>query len=269
MNAVTVPTRSASWQAVFDAMLYPKRAPMDDQESMHLYGAQQGWLPFQNQTLTAWHWGTSGPRVLLVHGWESRSTHWHAWVPVLLAAGCRVTSLDLPAHGHSSGRSTHVVQAGQSILALEKAMGTFDAAIGHSMGSAALLYAFAHGLAVQASVHLAGPVSLRGVLERAGMAGQLDPVERQELIQAFAHHHELNLDVMDLPSLSQGFRHAALIQHDAQDKEIPSSESQALAAAWPGAQFHQSNGLGHRRILRDPDLIQQTVSWLGQQFSAS
>lgn len=256
-------------QAVFHAMVYPRRAPMDDQESLHLYDAQQDSLAFQNQTLTAWHWGKRGPRVLLVHGWESRSTHWHAWVPVLLAAGYRVTSLDLPAHGHSSGRSTHVVQAGQAVLALEQSIGPFDAVIGHSMGSAALLYAFARDLKVEASVHIAGPVSLRGVLERAGMAGQLDPVERRALAHAFAHHHDLDLDVMELPSLLRGFRHPALIHHDAQDKEIPLSESQALAAAWPGSQLNAVSGLGHRRILRDPELIQQTVSWLAQQLSAS
>ena len=269
MNAVTHPTRSRSWQAVFDAMLYPKRHPMDDQESLYLYDARQGWLPFQNQTLTTWHWGVKGPRVLLVHGWESRSTHWHAWIPVLVAAGWRVNALDLPAHGHSSGRSSHVVQAGQAVGALEKQVGAFDAIIGHSMGSAAALYAFSQGLSVQASVHLAGPVSLKRVLQGAADAGRLSEAEKLDLIHAFANHHDLDLDVMELPALSKGFRHAALIQHDQDDKEIPITESRNLAQAWPGAELRELNGLGHRRILRDPELINQTVAWLRQQVSAS
>ncbi len=268
MNAVTRPTRSRPWQAVFDAMLYPKRHPMDDQESLYLYDARQGWLPFQNQTLTTWHWGVKGPRVLLVHGWESRSTHWHAWIPVLVAAGWRVSALDLPAHGHSSGRSTHVVQAGQAVLALEKQVGTLNAVVGHSMGSAAALYAFAHGLSVKASVHLAGPVSLTGVLHRAGLAGQLDEAERHDLIHAFANHHDLDLHVMELASLSNGFRHAALIQHDVDDKEIPITESRQLAQAWPGSELKELQGLGHRRILRDPELINRTVDWLTRQTIA-
>jgi hypothetical protein len=39
-------------------------------------------------------------------------------------------------------------------------------------------------------------------------------------------------------------------------------EGEALARAWHGAQFLRTHGLGHRRVLRDPDVITQAVRFI-------
>jgi len=41
------------------------------------------------------------------------------------------------------------------------------------------------------------------------------------------------------------------VLHDRRDAEVPFAHGAALAAAWPGAALRPSDGLGHRRILRD------------------
>ena len=255
-------TPALEWRDVLDAALHPRRVSMDDQESLHLYHAHAGQLPFEGETLSTWHWGTSGPRVMLVHGWESRSTHWHAWVPALLAAGLRVSAIDLPAHGHSSGSATDVVQAGRAVLAFAKQLGAVHGVVAHSMGSAATLYAFAHGLKVNASVHLAGPVSARKVMQGVARAAGLDAQGTQALLAAFAQRTGEPLDAMELPALSGGFRHPALILHDPADAEVPFRASRELAEAWPLARLVETAGTGHRRILRDPRVIHEGVQAL-------
>lgn len=257
------------WQAVFNALVHPRRVAMSDQESLHLYGAHAGLLQFEGQSLSTWHWGTSGPRVLLVHGWESRASHWHAWVPALLAAGMRVSALDLPAHGHSSGASTDVVQAGRAVLAFARQLGSVHGVVAHSMGSAASLHAFAHGLKVQASVHIAGPSSVRRVLQGAARAGGLDANGTRALMQAFEQRTGQPLDDMELPALAPSLRHPALICHDPADAEVPFSESRQLAAAWPLARLIEASGLGHRRILRDAGVIEAGVQALRSQTTSS
>jgi pimeloyl-ACP methyl ester carboxylesterase len=57
--------------------------------------------------LAATAWG-EGPTVLLAHGWESRRTHWSAFVPALTAAGYRAVAIDAPAHGDSPGETSNM-----------------------------------------------------------------------------------------------------------------------------------------------------------------
>ncbi len=199
---------------------------------------------------------------MLVHGWESRSTHWHAWVAALLAAGFRVSALDLPAHGHSSGASTNVVEAGRAVLAFSQQLGAVHGLVGHSMGSAAALYAFAHGMRVKASVHLSGPVSARKVMQGVARMGGLDAAGTEALLKAFEARTGVPLDTMELPALAPGLRHPAVILHDPADPEVPFRASRELADAWPQARLVETPGTGHRRILRDASVIEEGVRTL-------
>ena len=251
-------------QALAEAFGHPRPIqPVSEHEAALLDSGQRRDLDVLGHRLATWTWGGPGPRVLLVHGWESRASHWQAWVHPLLRAGFQVVALDNPAHGQSSGERAHVVLWGRALVAAAQVLGPFHAAIGHSAGSAALLYAFAHGLAVEASIHIAGPSSLRRV--SAGFARMLG-LPRDQLP---AFHTRLEavigapLSAMDLDTLRAGLRHPALILHDPQDKEVPYSESVALGDAWPLAELVAIEGVGHRRILRTPEVIDRCLRWLG------
>lgn len=216
----------------------------------------------QDHTLATWRWGRRGSRVLLVHGWESRASHWHAWVHPLLRAGFEVMAVDNLAHGASTGDAANALLWGQGLLAIQHAVGPIHATIGHSAGSAATLYAFAHGLKVDASVHIAGPSSLQrvatGFALAMGLAREDIPTYRASLEAQLG----FPMSEMDIPALQGGLRHPALILHDPQDKEVPFSESLALNEAWPLSQLVSVEGLGHRRILRAPEVIAQVVGSL-------
>ena len=47
----------------------------------------------------------------------------------------------------------------------------------------------------------------------------------------------------------------ALIVHDADDPDVPYGHGAEIAAAWPAAELVTTSGLGHRGILRDPEVI--------------
>jgi pimeloyl-ACP methyl ester carboxylesterase len=260
------PPPSPAWTKVYDTLTRPRHRSLSDQETLLLYSARRRNLPFEGGHITAWHWGDSGPHVLLVHGWESRASHWQAWLEPLLQGGFQISALDNPAHGHASGDTTDVLQCGRAVriagTQLGALWGELHAVIGHSMGSAACLHAFAHGLHVKISVHLAGPLSLTRVLRYAGDANGLDAIELDALLAAFTRRIRQPLTAMDLPALAPGLRHPALIFHDPEDAEIPLVESSQLAAAWPLARLIKPVGLGHRRILRDPQVIRQSVAAL-------
>jgi pimeloyl-ACP methyl ester carboxylesterase len=74
------------------------------------------------------------------------------------------------------------------------------------------------------------------------------------------------LAVMDLPLLLRGLVHPALIFHDAQDLEIPFSDSVELAQAWTNSRLETVTNLGHRRILRSPFILEQSVNFVAQMI---
>jgi pimeloyl-ACP methyl ester carboxylesterase len=67
---------------------------------------------------------------------------------------------------------------------------------------------------------------------------------------------------LDIPALARGLSAAALVVHDRGDMDVPFDHAQRITAAWTGACLVETAGLGHRAILRDPDVVRQTVEFL-------
>jgi pimeloyl-ACP methyl ester carboxylesterase len=44
---------------------------------------------------------------------------------------------------------------------------------------------------------------------------------------------------------------------------VPYTHGSSIAEAWPGAELFTTTGLGHRAILRDPEVVRRTVEFLG------
>ena len=95
-----------------DRFLTPRTSPAKPRDQELL---QQGTALSLACGLAATAWG-KGPTVLLAHGWESRGTHWGAFVPPLVEAGFRAVAVDAPAHGDSPGRRANVLQYGLSLV---------------------------------------------------------------------------------------------------------------------------------------------------------
>lgn len=273
---------SVTAEIVHRAFSHPRRFPLSARDAEVLQTATAGRVPTGGLSVATWTWSATAssaavastlspaphqdrrrrPRVLMVHGWESRASHWAAWIPLLLAAGFDVVAFDSPAHGDSEGETVDVKGVGQAALDVAQALGPIDAVIGHSMGSAATLYALAEGLRVKGSVHLAGPSSLERVTRyfawQAGLHKSAWPRFQQLVVQGLGQP----LVSLELPQQQHGLQHPGLIWHDRQDAEVPFAESLALSQAWPDATLKEATGLGHRRILRDATLIEQSVAFL-------
>jgi hypothetical protein len=53
-----------------------------------------------------------------------------------------------------------------------------------------------------------------------------------------------------------------LVVHDEDDKEVPLAHARALAASWPSAHLMVTQGLGHRRVLREPAVVEKVLGFL-------
>ncbi|MFC3226556.1 alpha/beta hydrolase [Marinibaculum pumilum] len=248
----------------------PRRLPDLPAAAGLMATAQRHTLAHEGQALALWAWG-QGPRILLVHGWEGAAAQFHALVPALTAAGYQVIAADMPAHGASAGRRADPVAFGRAVAAIGSALAaglpdlapqSVDSFIGHSVGSAGGIHAFAGGFTVARSIHVAGPVSLLRAAERfVGAVGlsEAEAARFPELLQRITGPHT---DIMELHAVRAGLRHPALLLHDPADPVVPFADSAALAAAWPQAALLPLPGSGHMSILEDPRLLTAIAGFL-------
>lgn len=209
--------------------------------------------------------------VLVIHGWRSRTEYMRSLIEGFRGAGFRVMSLDLPGHGHSSGRRLNMVTAVDASQTAGEWFGPFAAVVGHSFGGAVAVNAAVGSvpsiapLAAERLVLIASPNSMSDVFEGFGrfanlgrrtysaMAGQVQRISGRALSE-FTSSRLL----ADLPI-------PALVIHAADDREVPADDARALASAGGHVRLHWADGLGHRRILSDPSVVELSVGFVTER----
>lgn len=230
----------------------------------HVLLAKAACMPLTHagKHIAVYSWG-SGPIVLLVHGWSGRGAQMGAFVDPLVTAGYRVIAFDAPAHGRSTGEDSNLPEIGEVILELARQHGPLQAVIAHSFGVLATLYAIGEGLNVARVVGISPPSSIEGLVDKFA-DGLAIPAAAMEVMRTlFEARFGLDLWTRLSPlRLAQTTRIGALIIHDDTDREVSWQEGEALAKAWPGARLLRTSGLGHRRILRDPQVVSATLLFI-------
>jgi len=225
-------------------------------------------LTVNGRRVAAWMWGI-GPAIVLMHGWGGYAAQMQSFVAPLTGAGFRVIAFDAPAHGQSGAsrfgaRQSTFYDFGDVLVELSR---RFDVAglVAHSGGCTAASLAMRTGWRVPAAVFIApmaSPLALRAMFQQAlGMTGSVarrfsDDVERR-LGASWSD--------FEVPSLPQRLETPPLLViHDREDRETSWSEGAEIAGAWPRARLITTTGLGHRRLLRDPEVVAAAVRFLTQ-----
>jgi pimeloyl-ACP methyl ester carboxylesterase len=63
----------------------------------------------------------------------------------------------------------------------------------------------------------------------------------------------------ELPDLAGAIEQSTLIIHDRDDRELPFTLSERLAAALPAGALNPTGKLGHRRMLEDPEVVRRVT----------
>ncbi|MES2898910.1 MAG: alpha/beta hydrolase [Pseudomonadota bacterium] len=254
---------------LFKLFTRPKRTPFTEADESVLALATEHQLIADGHRLTGWVWGKRGPRVLLVHGWESKAAQMGAFVLPLTQAGMQVIAFDGPAHGLSDGDSSSVIHFGRALAAIGREIASLDAVVAHSVGSPATLYAMRAGLRLKTSVHIAGPASFERVLHWAAQMAELPPAEFGEFRMLVEQFTGEAVSTMELEHLSMALSRPGLIMHDPQDRQVPFAESTALHGAWPISTLLPIPGAGHKRMLEHPAVVKAVVDHMVKTLHVS
>lgn len=200
--------------------------------------------------------------LLFIHGWTGRGTQIVNYIEQLNAIGYRVISFDGPAHGNSPGKQTSALEMTDTVLALNKQYGKFDAAITHSFGGMVLIYAMTLGLELDRCALICPPKDFQIILDNFQRILSLpDSVMQVMIRKSFATYGQITRDAVDAVNNVKNLNCKSLLIHDEDDTEIPWQSSEQITQAWPGARFIKTRGLGHRRIIHDKEVISNIVKF--------
>jgi pimeloyl-ACP methyl ester carboxylesterase len=238
----------------------PRNEPRPNEEAFLATGIRHT-VQCDDHDLAVWSWG-QGPVVVLAHGWGSRSGRFAALALALADAGFRVILFDAPAHGESMGSQASLPQFARALRAVADAVGPVYGLVGHSLGGAAVSLAMGAGLRVNRAVLLAPPADV--VLFSHAFAQHLRiPLRAHEAMRRNLESRlQIRWEELHIPSLARSMSAPALIVHDRDDEDVPYAHGEEIARAWPGAEFMPTSGLGHRSMVRDPEVIRRTTAFL-------
>jgi len=257
---------SPTWTARLGLRLFltPPKYKTPNRETAVRIKAMASRLSLNGRDIVTYTWG-DGPTILLAHSWGGRGTQMAAFVEPLTQAGYRVVSFDGPAHGGSSGKQTDMMEFAAAIKAVADANGPIHAVIGHSFGAANTLLAMRDlGLATEKVVmigcfaHGTWVIGTFGALLR--MPDQI--VEKMRRLLEERYGGRLQWDSLSLVKMAQDVKVPILLVHDTDDREVPYAHALAIHAAAPTSRLKTTKGYGHRRILRDIEVIHEIVAFV-------
>ncbi|WP_426593520.1 alpha/beta fold hydrolase [Cellulomonas sp. McL0617] len=213
-------------------------------------------------------WGT-GPRVYLVHGWGGHRAQLASFVVPLTSAGFQVIAYDAPSHGDSGPgalgrRRSSLIELMDAIETVVAAHGTAHAIVGHSLGAAAVALAVLDGTQAGRLVLVAPPAEPVEYTRQFARALGFSEGTRTLLLERMEVLAHRPLDDLMIPARAAGRADLPplLVVADRSDKETDPADGERIAEVWPDAEVRMSEGLGHRRILRDADTVAAVVAYL-------
>lgn len=254
----------AGAQLGYRILSQPPRFKTPDREKASYASARHVRVPFGARSLKVLEWG-QGPAVLLVHCWGGRATQLCEFVDALVSQGLRVVSFDGPAHGESDGKRTDMFEFSEALATVAQSVAPVEGVIAHSFGAAMTLLARRDlGLHAKRFVLISSFKSCDWFLDAFGQFFRTPPSLIQQLKTDFEARRGAPVKWAQLSMIEviAQVKEPILLVHDRSDAEIPFAHAELLQRASNGAELLATDGLGHRRILRDPSVIRQAVQFV-------
>jgi pimeloyl-ACP methyl ester carboxylesterase len=215
-------------------------------------------------------WG-SGPAIIFSHGWCADASWFSPYITQLNLLGFQVVAFDAPGHGLAErgrtdmfGFAACIGRASDWVVANG---GRVQAVVGHSFGAVAAAIAMrdwnidCNRLALISAFTDCSWVAKAFVqmAELPAVVCDLMCAQHVGFGQAQIAHSRTSVVDMIRQTPEQVF-----LAHDRNDAEVPFWHSLALYEGCRRAEFHQTSGQGHRRILREPKLVDAVIKFVSR-----
>ena len=219
-------------------------------------------IPSIDKEIMVYEYGYSKQKVLLVHGWSGRGTQLYDIADNILENRMMVVSFDAPAHGLSKGDTTNFPEYVAAINYVNEIYGPFEAAIGHSFGGVSLLATLKGNNFVKKLIVIGIDCSINNVIDNFVKKLQL-----KQKVATKIKKHLTTLFKEDIESVSpcetaKNTLIPTLVLHDTMDVDVDVSNAYKIRQNLVKGELLVTNGLGHRRILRNKKVINRIIDFI-------
>lgn len=217
-------------------------------------------------TIFGYRWNHPAKRkVLVAHGFESSLKNFEGFVTPLVNKGYEVIAFDAPAHGQSEGKEIILPLYIKTLAVIYENYGPFDAYIGHSLGGLAIahfLETIPHDASVKV-VFIAPATEITPIMDRFFKILHLNGKVRKAFDELSTEKTGISPEDASIRRAMHNIHATVLWLHDIADDITPYHDMERVR----GDNFHNINfvttqGLGHRKIYRDPQTVQQVIDFL-------
>jgi pimeloyl-ACP methyl ester carboxylesterase len=224
--------------------------------------------PFEDASLTLYSRPVAphGPVVLLVHGWGGHAGQMLALADQLGAQGLRPVIVEMPAHGRSGGSVSNLPQFARVLeyvtARLIQQGHTLRAVVAHSLAANAGAYAASRGLAAGRLVLLAPPASPLEYTRLFAHVFGLSEATRAAMQRRIEAREGILMPQFEPAAVGPRITLPTLVVHDRQDSINRFADGVAYSETIAGARLLATEGLGHRKILKDDEVLRQVAAFL-------
>jgi len=222
-------------------------------------------LSVDGRRLAVYRWGDSGRRVLLMHGFEGRASNMAAFAVGLHRLGMTAVAFDNFGHGDSEGTRATIVDVAGAVRAVTAEYGPFHGIVAHSFGGLCAYHAVRSGVDVQRMVTIGAVCDFGNLPEWFSGRLRLRPQITAELRRRSEEFFRPETDIWERFSAThraEEWKVPLLVIHDENDKEIAVAQGRKIAAGYERAEYLETKGLGHRRILADQNVVSAAVEFV-------
>jgi pimeloyl-ACP methyl ester carboxylesterase len=265
LNLLALVTPATAADRAFALFCRPFRSKINPKQLAFFNSAETVTVDADGYPVRVHTWGNGSKNVLFLHGWQSHSYRWKAYIDSLPKDEYTITAIDAPGHGLSEGNFLTVPVYSNVIQEMIHRLGNVDAIVSHSLGSFTLLYTI-HKFPLL-------PVGKLIVMGTPGEAEDFVHVFRTTLgvsdrvirliENKFVELYDVKPEYFSLSRFAPALTQHGLIIHDKEDSEAPFTHATTLHKVWKKSQFIATEKLGHN--LKSPDIVRLVTSYIQGQ----
>jgi predicted alpha/beta hydrolase family esterase len=148
------------------------------------------------------------------------------------------------------------------MTAVSTAVGAPEIIVGHSFGGAAAVFGVTElGLPVRGAVLVSPAPGPAYYVDRFATSLGLPPERTPGMLRHLVARVGRSMESLDALVAARTATAPAVIFHDPNDREVPFEFAERMANAWRGSRLVSAPTLGHKRILRDAEVISAAVEF--------
>ena len=217
-----------------------------------------------NKEIMLYRIPNEGKKLLFVHGWNGRSSQFFRIIELLSDDGYDITAFDLPGHGRSTRSATNLPEITDLISEVTKSRGPYHAIVCHSFGGVAALNAVRLGATFEKLVLISpGVYEIKPMFKTfVGLFGLDEEYYADRLFDLAESLYGSSPGEFGLDRFSKQIGIDTLIVHCEDDKEALKEIAITLHGDMKNSVLYMTDGLGHRRILRDQKVAEKVMNFL-------